>query len=108
MAIIGTFRKTENGGYEGVISTLALQAEVTFEPVQHKSSEKAPDFRIFTKKTRYELGAAWHTSSAETGAEYESAKIDDPSFAAPIQCRLVKTSAEHGFNLLWDRQRKRG
>jgi uncharacterized protein (DUF736 family) len=105
MAIIGTFRKTENG-YEGIINTFAVQAEVSFEPVARKSSEKAPDFRIFTKKTRFELGAAWHTSSAETGAEYESVKLDDPSLAAPIQCRLVKSNSGDGFSLLWDRRKR--
>jgi uncharacterized protein (DUF736 family) len=77
MATIGTFRKTENGGNEGVIKTLAVQAEVIFEPVERKS-EKATDFRISSEKTRYELGAAWHTISTETGAEYESIKLDDP------------------------------
>jgi uncharacterized protein (DUF736 family) len=104
MANIGTFTATEKG-YAGSIETLTLQADVTFEPVERKSSEKAPDFRIFTKKSRYEIGAAWQTSSAETGAQYLSVKLDDPSFAAPIQCRLVKTAASAGHSLLWDRKR---
>jgi uncharacterized protein (DUF736 family) len=104
MAIIGKFKATENG-YDGTIETLTLKAEVDFEPVEHKSSEKAPDFRIFTKNSGYEIGAAWETTSRETGAPYLSVKLDDPSFAAPIQCRLVKTGAELGHSLLWDRRR---
>ena len=104
MAIIGNFKATENG-YAGTIETLTLKAEVEFEPVERKSSDKAPDFRIFTKKSGFEIGAAWETTSRETGAHYLSVKLDDPSFAAPIQCRLIKSGAELGHSLLWDRKR---
>ena len=103
MAIIGNFKTTENA-YTGSIETLTLKAAVDFEPTQRKSSDKAPDFRIFTK-AGIEIGAAWETLSRETGAHYLSVKLDDPSFAAPIQCRLVKTGAELGYSLLWDRRR---
>jgi uncharacterized protein (DUF736 family) len=34
-------------------------------------------------------------------------RLDDPSFTAPINCRLVKTGAEHGYSLVWERERKR-
>jgi uncharacterized protein (DUF736 family) len=104
MAIIGNFKANGNG-YTGTISTLALKAAVDFEPVERKSSEKAPDFRIFTKENGYEIGAAWERVSRETGAHYVSVVLDDPSFAAPIQGRLVKTGAELGHTLLWDRKR---
>ena len=106
MAIIGNFKATENG-YAGNIETLTLKAEVEFEPVERKSSDKAPDFRIFTRKSGFEIGAAWETTSRETGAHYLSVKLDDPSFAAPIQCRLIKSGAELGHSLLWDRFRAR-
>jgi uncharacterized protein (DUF736 family) len=103
MAIIGNFKTTENG-YTGTIETLTLKAQVDFEPIERKGSDKAPDFRIFTK-AGVEIGVAWETLSRETGAHYLSVKLDDPSFAAPIQCRLVKTGAESGHSLLWDRRR---
>jgi uncharacterized protein (DUF736 family) len=103
MAIIGNFKATQNG-YTGVIETLTLKAAVEFTPTERKSSEKAPDFRIFSK-TGVEIGAAWETTSRDTGAHYLSVKLDDPSFAAPIQCRLIKSGAETGHSLLWDRRR---
>jgi uncharacterized protein (DUF736 family) len=106
MAIIGTFKATENG-YTGSIYTLTLKEQVNFEAVDRKSSEKAPDYRIFARGAGYEIGAAWLSTSPETGAQSLSVKIDDPSFAAPINCRLVKTGAEQGHSLLWDRNRKR-
>jgi uncharacterized protein (DUF736 family) len=105
MSIIGSFKATENG-FTGSIETLTLKAQVTIEPVEHKSNDKAPDFRFFTK-SRFELGAAWENSSPDTGAQYLSVKLDDPSFAAPIHCRLVKSGAEQGHSLLWDRKRQR-
>ncbi len=76
MAIIGTFKATENG-FTGTIETLTLKAEVDFEPVERKSSEKAPDFRIFTKKSGFEIGAAWegHTCPHQP---VESNRIDGP------------------------------
>lgn len=103
MAIIGNFNATEKG-YTGTIETLTLNVAAEFVPVDRKGSDKAPDFRIFTK-AGIEIGVAWETLSRETGAQYLSVKLDDPSFAAPIQCRLVKTGAEHGHSLLWDRRR---
>lgn len=103
MAIIGNFKTTENG-YAGSIETLTLKAVVKFEPAERKGNDKAPNFRIYTQ-SGYEIGAAWETASRETGAHYLSVKLDDPSFAAPIQCRLVKTGAESGHSLLWDRRR---
>ena len=102
MATIGTFTKQENGGYSGTIETLTLNARATFEPVT-KRGEKSPDYRI-TSGTA-DIGAAWERAS--DGASYLSVRLDDPSFAAPINCRLVKTGIEHGFSLIWERDRKR-
>jgi uncharacterized protein (DUF736 family) len=99
MATIGTFTKNEQG-FTGTIRTLALNVKTTIRPVD-KEHDKAPDFRIYAGQT--EFGAAWKKSSRE-GREYISAKLDDPSFAAPIYATL--TEAEEGsdsFNLIWSR-----
>jgi uncharacterized protein (DUF736 family) len=104
MTIIGNFKATENG-FSGTVQTLTFKAAVDFEPVDRKGNDRAPSHRIYAKGSGYEIGAAWETTSRETGAHYLSVKLDDPSFAAPIQCRLVKTGAELGHSLLWDRRR---
>jgi len=106
MATIGTFKKDGNG-YAGNIETLTLKAKITFEPVD-KKSDKAPDFRVFQIADEYtsEIGAAWKKTSQE-GAEYLSVSLDDPSFAAKINCRLVKTGSEQGHSLYWERTRPR-
>lgn len=107
MATIGTFKK-DGKGYAGIIETLTLKAKITFEPTD-KKSDKAPDFRVFQIADGFtsEIGAAWKKSSQEGGSEYLSVSIDDPSFAAKINCRLVKTGAEEGHSLFWERTRPR-
>ncbi len=103
MAIIGNFNKEDNGGFAGTIETLTLNATKTsFEPLA-KRGDKSPDYRIFAGLA--EIGAAWKRSSND--GEYISVRIDDPSFAASVDCRLVKTGAERGYSLIWERDRKR-
>jgi uncharacterized protein (DUF736 family) len=103
MATIGKFTKTENG-FTGSIRTLTLQAEISIEAVENKSSDKAPDFRVFHlyDSVTSEIGAAWKKTSRE-GAEYLSVSLDDPSFTARINCSLFKTSVEHTHSLVWER-----
>lgn len=103
MAIIGTFKASENG-FVGILETLAIKSEINFQPLERKPGAKSPDFRVFVFKNNYELGAAWKKSS-RSGTPYLSVSLDDPSFPAPIDCRLVKT--EHGYTLFWERQRPR-
>jgi uncharacterized protein (DUF736 family) len=100
--IIGTF-KSAGSSFTGVIQTLAFTAEAVFEPA-NKKSDTAPDFRVTTGHT--DIGAAWKKTS-EAGNAYLSVQLDDPSLPAPIQCALVKTGAEHGYTLVWERRRRR-
>lgn len=102
MAIIGQFSKQDDGGYSGTIQTLTYTTRAYFEPLS-KRSDKSPDYRITCGLS--ELGAAWKRSGDK--GEHLSVRLDDPSFQAPIDCRLVKTGIEHGYNLIWERDRKR-
>jgi uncharacterized protein (DUF736 family) len=104
MAIIGTFKATDTG-YEGNIETLSLKAKLAIEPAK-KNNDSQPDFRVFqvTDTFRSDIGAAWKKTSRD-GAEYLSVSIDDISFAAKAYCRLVKTGAEKGHTLYWERPR---
>ena len=104
MAIIGKFTK-DGAGYTGAIETLGLNAKITLEPNTTKKSDKAPDFRVthFAEGFTSEIGAAWTKTARESGAQYESVSIDDPSLPEPIHCRLVKTGAESTYMLFWER-----
>jgi uncharacterized protein (DUF736 family) len=96
MAIIGNFTKQDNA-YQGTIATLSVSAKVTITPIE-KTGEQSPDFRVFGNKA--EIGAAWKSTS-KAGNAYISVKLDDPSFAAPIFCRLVES--DKGHSLIWTR-----
>ena len=99
MATIGTFTANSKGEFTGVIKTLTLNTKATLRPVD-KEGEKSPDFRI--SAANMDIGAAWKKTSREN-RDYLSAKLDDPSFAAPIYASLV--DADEGYVLIWSRSR---
>lgn len=96
MATIGTFTR-EGDGFVGNIATLDLKAKATFKPIE-KTVERAPDYRIYASGV--EIGAAWSKIS-DTGNPYLSVRLDDPSFAEAIFCRLVNVGEGHA--LVWSR-----
>ena len=100
MATIGTFTKSENGGFSGAVKTLTLNVKAQLRPAE-KTNEKAPDFRIFAGQT--EFGAAWKQTSKD-GRDYLSVKLDDPSFTAPIYASLVEMEDSESLNLIWSRR----
>jgi len=105
MATIGIFKATDHG-YEGHIETLALKAKLIIEPAR-KNSDNQPDYRVFhvTDHFKSDIGAAWKRTARDSGGEYLSVSIDDIGFPAKAYCRLVKTGAEKGHTLFWERPR---
>src|SRR5690348_9709739 len=99
MATIGTF--TSNGnGFTGTIKTLNLNVKARIERVENPS-DKGPQFRIFSGNV--ELGAAWQKTARDTGHDYLSVKLDDPSFPGPIYATLIEVDGQEGFQLIWSR-----
>jgi uncharacterized protein (DUF736 family) len=99
MAQIGTFIRDENGAYAGTIKTLTLNVKATIKPCD-RDNDKAPDYRVTANGV--EFGAGWSRAARETGAEYLSLKLDDPSFTAPVYASLVQgDKGEH--KLIWSR-----
>ena len=99
MAQIGTFTRDDTGTYTGMIKTLTLNVKVTIKPVT-KDNQKAPNYRVTANGV--EFGACWSKAARETGAEYLSVKLDDPSFTAPVYATLVQgEKGEH--KLIWSR-----
>ena len=100
MATIGSFKRDENG-FTGVINTLTLTSKVRFVRAESES-DKGPSHRLFAGKT--EIGAAWAKTSRE-GKPYLSAKVDDPSFNAPVYATLIEDADTAGaFSLIWSRR----
>ena len=99
MASIGTFTTTATG-FSGAIKTLTLNVKARLERIENPS-EKGPHFRIFAGAV--EFGAAWQKHSEQSGRDYLSVKLDDPSFPAPIYATLVEVEGEEGLQLIWSR-----
>jgi len=97
--MIGLFTKGDNG-YTGSLKTLTLNVKARITPAE-KENDKAPDYRVFAGQT--EFGAAWKKTS-NSGREYLSVKLDDPSFPAPIYASLVEAEGEDGYALIWSRR----
>jgi uncharacterized protein (DUF736 family) len=101
MATIGNF--TVNGnGFVGTVKTLALGTVKAKIVPAERTSDKSPDFRILAG-ANIEFGAVWKKKSQDTGREYHSVKLDDPSFPAPIYATLVEVEGEEGHSLIWSR-----
>ncbi len=99
MATIGTFTKTGES-FTGAVKTLSINAKATIKPAD-KTSDKAPDYRVFAG-SNVEFGAAWKKTSNE-GRDYLSVKLDDPSFPAPIYATLVE-GEDDSHVLIWSRR----
>ena len=100
MATIGTFTSTTTGNFTGSIKTLTLNVKARLERIEN-ASDKGPHFRIYSGAV--ELGAAWQKHSEQSGRDYLSVKLDDPSFPAPIYATLVEVEGEQGLQLIWSR-----
>ena len=88
MSTIGTFTKLDDG-YTGTLQTLAFNVKVKILPAE-KDQESAPDYRVLAGSM--EIGAAWKRQSAGN-KPYLSVKLDDPSFASPVNGIVVYAEA---------------
>lgn len=103
MTTIARLTKQTDGSFTGTLTTLALHAaNIRIVPEFESDNEKAPAYRVFTGN--FELGAGWKRTS-KAGKPYISVKLDDPSFAQPIYCVLVKT--QDAYLLEWNRRTPR-
>ena len=99
MAQIGSFSRSDEGVYTGEIRTLTLKVKATIRPVE-REHDKSPDFRVSAGAV--EFGAGWSKAARDSGTEYLSLKLDDPSFPAPIYATLTQgDNGEH--KLIWSR-----
>jgi uncharacterized protein (DUF736 family) len=99
MAQIGTFTRNEDGSFTGTIRTLNINTKATIKPVV-SDNDRAPNYRVGANGV--ELGAGWSKAAKDSGAEYVSLKLDDPSFTAPVYATLVQGEGDE-HKLIWSR-----
>lgn len=90
----------EDGLRDGSLACVIAEVKAAdIRPVE-RENDKAPDHRVSTGGV--EFGAGWTKAARDTGAEYLSLKLDDPSFPAPIYATLTQgDNGEH--KLIWSR-----
>ena len=103
MAVIGTFKRARDGGWEGTIRTLSMTAKARFVPNDNREAPSAPDYRVLCGTS--DFGAAW-TRRGSTGdhREYLSVQLDDPGLPNPISAALFINEDSQGANLVWNRR----
>ncbi len=95
MATIGLFIKTAHG-YRGTLRTLTLDTKLTIVEIEKQGD--GPDYRVFAGQA--EVGAGWKRTD-EAGRDCVSLRLDDPTFAEPMNANLTETDGE--YCLIWSR-----
>ena len=78
MTAIGYVTLEENGGFKGQLRTVSIRTDIEILPVEIKTSENQPDFRVFTQGV--EIGAGWKRLGETSGKEYVSLTLAAPEF----------------------------
>jgi len=100
MAQIGTFT-AKDGAYTGTIRTMTINVKAQLVPNKEKSSDGAPDFRLYAGGA--ELGAAWRQESKDGETPYLAVKLDDPSFTGPMRAAFFENEADGTGVMVWNR-----
>ena len=96
MTTIGTFTR-DGEGFVGTSQPSPSRRRLQSSPTARRS--RRAEYRVYASGV--EIGAAWSKKS-EADKPYLSIKLDDPSFAGSIFCRLVgKDNGDH--ILVWSR-----
>lgn len=101
--IIGTFTyQRSKDTYTGELATFSGSVALTFQPLESRN-ENSPSHRAFaeTKSGTVEIGAAWQKSSKDN-KPYMAVRLDDPTWAKPLNCALIE--GDTGFILVWQRE----
>lgn len=100
--VIGAFKSSRQGGWEGRIHTLAIDRKVRLVPNDERLSDAAPAFRLMLGWQS--IGEAWEErSKGEKPRDYLRVRFDDPTFPHPRQAALFPDADGTNAQLVWDR-----
>jgi len=105
---IGAFVRTPSG-YQGRLTTLALDVPLCFAPASEGGNERAPDWRIHLGEdaSGSEVGAGWNHNSPKVGA-FVAIQLDCPTLPRPLRANLLRaSSSETEHVLLWSPRMRR-
>ena len=106
---IGEIKLNASGHYIGRIATLTTAITVALRPVTSQNP-RAPKFDVLglnqAAKTWVKIGALFALTSNSTGEEFLNGRLEDVSFAAPIQVSAFRQD-DGSYNVVWQRQQRR-
>ena len=96
--VIGRFKRSRPGGWEGEIHTLTIQRRIRLVPNDDRVSDGAPAFRVMLGWQH--IGDAWErTSLGEPPRDYLRVIIDDP--LCPLRVVLFPDENGETARLCW-------
>ena len=102
---IGNLKSNDDGVIIGRITTMAFSAVVALREV-NSSNERAPSHDIMglsaDQRNWVKVGAVWQYASNETGEEFLSGRIDDPSLEKPLDLAMFRQE-DGSYNVAWRR-----
>ncbi|NGM49280.1 DUF736 family protein [Caulobacter sp. 602-2] len=102
MAVIGRFRPSRSGGWEGEIRSLLLTIPLCLKPNDDRRSSKAPAFRVM--RGWAQVGDAWEARTRTVPPRPMLRVVfDDPSLPAKVEAALLPDASGERAILLWRR-----
>lgn len=106
MSVIGHFRASRSGGWEGQIRTLCLNVSLRLQPNDDRTHPRAPAFRVMVGRSH--VGDAWErVRRTDPPRPMYRVVLDDPVLAAPLDAALLPDEAGEAAVLVWKRQAPR-
>lgn len=100
--VIGAFKASREGGWEGRIHTLTIDRKVRLVPNDDRVSDMAPAYRLMLGWQR--IGDAWEErSKGDKPRDYIRVRFEDPAFPHPRQAALFADADGTSAQLIWDR-----
>lgn len=106
MSLVGHFRRSRSGGWEGDIRTLTLDVRLRLKPNDNQTSPKAPAFRAMVGWSH--VGDAWETQTrSRPSRPMVRVHLDDPLFSTPISMVLLPDEGGDTAVMVWQRTQPR-
>jgi len=100
MPVVGLFKASKEGGWDGRICTLSVNLRARIVPNDNRRSDNSPDYLVTTSGCQ--IGVAWRRQSAKsTGKAYLAIQMEDPFHAGPIFAALFPAEDDGSAKLVW-------
>ncbi len=100
---LGYVTQGKDGNFEGVLS-MGVNSRINIVANETKTTEKQPDFRIYSQNSG-EIGGGWNRRSKASGKDYISLTLAHPMIGPrKVYANLGRAAegAKNEFAILWN------